>query len=288
MADPSAPLVRAGVIGWPVGHSLSPRLHAYWLDQYGIDGRYEAIAVEPKNLAAFLAGLKKSGLVGVNVTVPHKQAVLAGLDTVTEQARRIGAVNTIVINENGKLRGSNTDGFGFLENLAAAYPDFDAAAGPAVVLGAGGAARAVVAALLDAGAPEVRLLNRTPEKAAAIAVDLGDAASTVRILDWGDRDAALNAAALLVNTTSLGMVGQAALELSLDALPASALVNDIVYAPLETELLKAAAARGNPTVDGLGMLLHQARPAFEAFFGVAPEVTDDLRRHMLAGLQGKG
>lgn len=286
MADPSAPLIRAGVIGWPVGHSLSPRLHAYWLDQYGIDGVYEAIAVEPENLAAFLNGLKNGVLVGVNVTIPHKQAVLAGLDTVTEQAGRIGAVNTIIIDGNGKLQGSNTDGFGFLENLTAAYPGFAAAAGPAVVLGAGGAARAVVAALADAGAPEVRLLNRTREKADNVAADLGGAAAgAVRTLDWGDRDAALDAAALLVNTTSLGMVGQAALELSLDALPASALVNDIVYAPLETELLKAAAARGNPTVDGLGMLLHQARPAFEAFFGVSPEVTDELRRYMLAGLQ---
>jgi len=284
MADPAAPSVRAGVIGWPVGHSLSPRLHAWWLEQYGIDGSYEAMAVEPENLASFLASLKNSGLVGVNVTVPHKQAALAGLDTVTEQAGKIGAVNTIVVDKNGKLHGSNTDGFGFMENLRAGRQGFDATTGPAVVLGAGGAARAVVAVLLEAGAPEVRLLNRTRDKADAIANDLDGA---LRVLDWDGRDAALDGAALLVNTTSLGMVGQAALQLSLDALPEAALVNDIVYAPLETELLKAAAARGNPVVDGLGMLLHQARPAFEAFFGVAPEVTDDLRRHMLAVLQDK-
>jgi len=214
--------------------------------------------------------------------VPHKQAVLAGLDTVTEQARRIGAVNTITVDKNASLHGTNTDGFGFLENLKAGHPGFDAAGGPAVLLGAGGAARAVVWALIDAGAPEVRLLNRTREKADTVAADLGP---VVRVLEWADRDASLEDAALLVNTTSLGMVGQAPLELSLDALPTAALVNDIVYAPLETDLLRAARARGNATVDGLGMLLHQARPAFEAFFGVAPEVTDALRRHMLAGLE---
>ena len=223
------------------------------------------------------------GFRGVNVTVPHKEAALAAVDEADALARRIGAVNTIVVGADGKLTGTNTDGFGFLENLKAGAPEWNVAGGPAVVLGAGGAARAVAVALIDAGAPEIVLVNRTRARAEKIAADLG---GPLVVWDWDDRAAALAGVNLLVNTTTLGMTGKAALDISLDALPTGALVNDIVYAPLQTELLAAASARGNPVVDGLGMLLHQARPGFEAWFGVAPEVTPDLRARILENLAG--
>ena len=273
--------IRAGVIGWPVGHSLSPRLHGYWLKAYGIDGRYDAIPVEPENLEAELRRLAGEGYAGVNATVPHKDAALALCDRADAAARAIGAANTLVFRD-GKILASNSDAFGFLENLRQGHPGWRADAGPAAVLGAGGAARAVVWALLQEGAPEVRLVNRTLSRAEALARDLaGDFGAAVTPLAWeGAGEAAgeaLDGAALLVNTTSLGMAGQPPLEIDLAALPGSALVTDIVYAPLETPLLGLARARGNPTVDGLGMLLHQARPGFEAWFGVAPEVTPELR-----------
>ena len=226
---------------------------------------------------------EQMGFRGVNVTVPHKEAALAAVDEADALARRIGAVNTIVVGADGKLTGTNTDGFGFLENLKAGAPEWNAASGPAVVLGAGGAARAVVVALIDAGAPEIILVNRTRERAEKIAADLG---GPLTVCDWDDRAAVLAGANLLVNTTTLGMTGKAPLDLSLEALPDTALVNDIVYAPLETDLLAAARAWGNPAVDGLGMLLHQARPGFEAWFGVAPEVTPDLRARILENLAG--
>jgi len=275
--------IKSGVIGWPIDHSLSPRLHDFWLKQYNIDGSYQAIAVQPELLPDMLANLVSEGFAGLNVTVPHKQAVLPHLDEISGQASRIGAVNTIVVDGSGRLIGSNTDGFGFIENLKSSDPGFSLSEAPAVVLGAGGAARAIVAALIDAGAPAITLINRTRERAQKIADDL---TGPVRIVDWGQREAALDGAALLVNTTTLGMTGKPPLELSLEALPARALVNDIVYAPLETPLLKAARSRGNVTVDGLGMLLHQGRPGFAAWFGVEPAVSDDLRRHVLAGLEG--
>jgi len=271
----------AGVVGWPVGHSLSPRLHGFWLSEYGIDGDYVALAVKPEDLEITLRGLPDRGFRGVNVTVPHKQATAGIVDRLDAAARRVGAVNTIVVGADGALAGSNTDGFGFLENLKAGAPGWKAAAGKAVILGAGGAARAIAAALLDAGAPEARIVNRTPAHAETLAKDVGGA---VAVTAWADRDAALDGAALLVNATSLGMTGAAALDLDLAMLPKQALVTDIVYAPLETPLLEAARARGNPTVDGLGMLLHQARPGFEAWFGVAPTVTPALRDFVLKGL----
>jgi len=275
--------VKAGVVGWPIGHSLSPRLHGYWLQEYKIKGSYEAIAVEPEMLSEAIVNLNREGFAGVNVTVPHKEAVLACLDDITDQAKRIGAVNTIVVDDKGRLIGSNTDGFGFIENLKHSHTGFTASNGPAVVLGAGGAARAIVAALIDAGAPGVSLINRTRARAEKIAEDL---TGPIRVVDWARRDAALEGASLLVNTTTLGMAGKAPLDLSLEALPKAALVNDIVYAPLETPLLKAARARGNPSVDGLGMLLHQGRPGFAAWFGVDPAVTEGLRRYVLDGLKG--
>lgn len=271
----------AGVMGWPVNHSLSPVLHGHWLDSLGIDGAYMPLAVAPEDFNEVLAALPKMGFRGVNVTVPHKEAALAAVDDVDALAERIGAVNTIIVGDDGRMTGTNTDGFGFLENLKEGAPDWNPAGGPAVVLGAGGAARAVVVALIDAGAPEVRILNRTRKRAEKIALDL-DGPTTV--LEWDERDAALANAGLLVNTTTLGMAGKSPLEISLNGLPTDALVNDIVYAPLETDLLARARARGNPVVDGLGMLLHQARPGFEAWFGAAPEVTQDLRAKILGRL----
>jgi shikimate dehydrogenase len=274
-------IIKAGVIGWPIDHSLSPRLHGFWLQKYGIKGSYEAIAVDKKSLPSMMENLAKDGFSGLNITVPHKESVLQHLHTISDQARRIGAVNTVVVDENGQLSGTNTDGYGFIENLKQGCAKFDAAKGPAVVLGAGGAARAVVVALIDEGTPFIKLVNRTLERAKEIAADID---GPIQIIDWGDRDIALKDAALLVNTTTLGMKGNPPLDISLDELPLEALVTDIVYAPLETDLLKAARLRGNATVDGLGMLLHQARPGFAAWFGVEPQVTDALRNHVLAVL----
>jgi len=275
--------IKAGVIGWPIDHSLSPRLHGYWLRKYSINGSYEAIAVDENALPALLKNLANEGYAGLNVTVPHKQAVLKHLDGMSDQASKIGAVNTIVVQKDGALIGDNTDGFGFIENLKQGCKGFDAAAGPSIVLGAGGAARAIIVALIDSGAPVIKLVNRTRSNAEKLAEDIG---GPIDVIDWRERHDALVDAALVTNTTTLGMVGKPPLELSLDGLPTDALVNDIVYAPLETQLLTQAKAKGNPTVDGIGMLLHQARPGFAAWFGVEPEVTDDMRRHVLAASGG--
>jgi shikimate dehydrogenase len=275
----------AGIMGWPIAHSLSPRLHGHWLRRYGIDGAYVPLPVPPERLAQALSALPALGFAGVNLTIPHKEAAVPLVDRLSPRAKRIGAVNTVVVEADGMLSGDNTDGFGFIAALLESQAGWGAEAGPAVVLGAGGAARAVVVALLDAGAPEVRLLNRTAERARALADDLG---GSVQAVDWTARAAALDGAALLMNTTSLGMRGQPPLDLMLDALPHKALVTDVVYTPLMTPLLALAQARGNPVVDGLGMLLHQARPGFRAWFGVEPEVDDDLRAVVTAGLSAKG
>jgi shikimate dehydrogenase len=272
----------AGVMGWPVSHSRSPRLHGFWLERYGIDGAYVPLAVRPEDLGPALAALPRLGFRGVNLTVPHKEAGLAIVAEVSAEARRIGAVNTVVVGSDGRLIGHNSDGFGFLANLRQGAPDWHASDGPAVVLGAGGAARAVAAALLDEGVAEVRLVNRTPGRAQGLAHDLG---GPCRVMAWAERAAALAGAAVLVNTTTLGMTGAPALELDLSRLPPQAVVNDIVYTPLETPLLAEARQRGNRVVDGLGMLLHQARPGFEAWFGVKPEVTPDLRAFVLEDLR---
>lgn len=279
-----APIKRAGVMGWPVDHSLSPRVHGFWLQHYGIPGEYVRIPVAPEHFVAKLRALPQDGFIGANVTVPHKEAALKNVDDAHPLARRIGAVNTIKVQDDGSLYGFNTDGFGFLENLKAGYAGFDATCGPAVLLGAGGAARAILAALLDAGAPEIRLLNRTRERAEQLAADLtGLGQGDIIVGAWEQRKDHLEGAALLANTTTLGMKDQRPLDLDISALPADAVVNDIVYAPLETDLLARARARGNPVVDGLGMLLHQARPGFEAWFGRMPDVTQDLRAHVLSG-----
>ena len=268
----------AGVIGWPIAHSLSPRLHGLWLRHYRIDGAYVPLAVRPEHLADALAALPKLGFRGVNVTVPHKEQALALVHEAEPSARRIGAVNTIVIDGEGRLIGGNTDAFGFVESLREAMPGWRADRGPAVVLGSGGATRAVAVALLEEGAPEVRLVNRTFARAASLAAELG---GPVAARHGRNGQAALFGAALLVNGTTLGMRHQPPLDLDLARLPKSAIVCDIVYAPLLTPLLAAAAARGNPTVSGLGMLLHQARPGFAAWFGRMPEVLPDLRMRLL-------
>ncbi len=268
----------AGIIGWPVSHSRSPLLHGHWLRAHGIDGAYVPLPVRPGALPTALRGLAALGFRGCNVTVPHKEEALLLVDRLDPVARRIGAVNLVTVAADGTLEGRNTDAAGFLAALSQADPLWRADAGPAVVLGAGGAARAVVAALLDAGTPALRLLNRTRERAEALARTIGGGT----VLDWTDRAAALEGAALLVNTTSLGMAGQPALDLDLSGLPHSAVVCDIVYVPIETDLLRDARVRGNRVVPGLGMLLHQARPAFAAWFGVLPAITPALRAEIEA------
>ncbi|HZS83109.1 MAG TPA: shikimate dehydrogenase [Stellaceae bacterium] len=272
---------KAGVMGWPIGHSLSPALHGYWLRHHRIDGAYVPMGVRPEHLAAALRALPVLGFAGCNLTIPHKEAALGLMDRVDPVARRIGAVNTVLVGAEGMLEGRNTDGFGFIENLRGAIAGWTGRRGPAVVIGAGGAARAILVALIDAGAPEIRLVNRTEARAAALATEIG---GPIRTIVWQRRGMALREAALLVNATNRGMTGEAALDLPLDDLPQEAVVTDIVYAPLETPLLAAARRRGNPVVDGLGMLLHQARPGFAAWFGVAPSVTPALRAAVMESL----
>ena len=264
----------AGVMGWPIMHSRSPKLHGYWLEHYGLVGAYVPLAIKAEGLKAALRALPALGFAGCNLTIPHKEAALRIVDEASPLARRIGAVNCIVVRADGSLEGRNYDAFGFTESLRERAPDLRFDADPAVVIGAGGAARAILAGLMDVGVPEIRLINRSPARAQALAAEFG---GPVRAVPWEARAQALEGAAILVNTTSQGMVGEAPLDLALDALPLSALVVDIVYVPLETPLLAAARMRGNRVVDGLGMLLHQARPAFEAWFGIDPKVTPQLR-----------
>jgi shikimate dehydrogenase len=268
----------AGVIGYPVAQSRSPKLHGYWLQRYGIAGAYLPMPVREGQVETALRGLARGlaalGFAGCNVTQPHKEAAFRAVDRVDATARRMGAVNLVVVEPDGSLSGSNTDGYGFIENLRDGQPGWRAEAGPAVVLGAGGAARGIVVALLDAGVAELRLLNRTHARAETLAREIG---GPIAVYDWEARHAALEGAALLVNTTNQGMTGQPPLDLRLDALPQDALVNDIITSPMETTLLRQAMARGNLAIGGLGMLIHQARPAFKAWFGVDPEPTAELR-----------
>ena len=256
MTDPDR-FVLAGLMGWPVMHSRSPKLHNYWISAHSLAGAYVPLAIKPESLRAALRALPALGFSGCNLTIPHKEAALAIVDTVDPLARRVGAVNTVVVAPDGSLEGRNTDVFGYLESIRETQPAWRADRGPAVVLGAGGGARAVLVGLIDQGAREIRLVNRTLARAEALARELG---GPIKALAWDKRQAALDGAAMLVNTTNQGMVGEPPLDLPLDTLPQSALVCDIVYIPRETRLLAAARKRGNPTVDGLGMLLHQARP----------------------------
>lgn len=266
--------VRAGVAGYPVGHSKSPFIHNYWLKKYGINAVYTAEEVRPEKLESFFSKLPDNGFAGVNVTVPHKVEALKYMDILSPGAEKAGAVNTIVVQKNGKLYGHNTDGFGFLANILEHKPDFDVKRQPAVVLGTGGAARGICAALILAGVPEIRLVCRTKEKAEALASAVGGNFSLVR---WSEKEEALKGAGLLANATTLGMHGFDALEISLENLDGNAVVSDLVYAPLKTELLKQAEEKGIASADGLGMLLHQARPAFQAWFGILPDITPELR-----------
>jgi shikimate dehydrogenase len=271
-------------MGWPVAHSRSPLLHGFWLAENGVDGVYLPLPVRPEHIAEALRALPILGFRGCNLTIPHKQLALAVADRVEPLARRIGAVNTIIVAADGSLEARNTDAFGFRENLREAVPHWHSTGGPAVVLGAGGSARAVVAALTDVGVAEIRVVNRTSARAEALARDLSTPATQITVHTWDEASLVQRDAGLLVNTTSLGMIGEPPLELDLSALPLSAPVVDIVYVPLETGLLAAARRRGNPVVDGLGMLLHQGRPGFEAWFGAPVQVTRELRAAVLATL----
>ena len=263
----------AGVMGFPVMHSRSPGVHNFWLEKHGLIGRYLPLAVRPDGLKAALRALPALGFSGCNLTIPHKVEAMALVDRTDAASKRIGAINCVTVESDGSLSGANNDGFGYVANVLQSKPDWRADAGPVVVLGAGGGARAVVVALADRGAREIRLLNRTDTRAMLLAEDLG---APVKAMPWARRAEALEGAAMLVNTTSQGMVGQPALQIVLDKLPKTALVSDIVYIPQVTPLMAVALARGNPVVGGLGMLLHQARPAFKSWFGIMPEVTPDL------------
>jgi shikimate dehydrogenase len=281
-------LKKALVIGFPVAHARSPLIHGYWLKELGLPGAYERAEVKPGTVGAFLRALPAQGYAGGNITVPHKEEAFAACDNLTERARMAGAVNTIWF-ENGALTGDNTDGLGFVSHLNQTFPG--ALEGARVLLlGAGGAARGLIVPLLDQGVKNITITNRSPERAEALVADLHTLLPEARleVVAWEAREAALSAADILVNTTSLGMKGQPALAVDLSTMPAHAIVADIVYVPLETELLHQAAARGLRTLDGLGMLLHQAVPGFEHWFGVTPAVTPALRAHLVADLEKKG
>ena len=264
---PRIPL--AGVIGSPIAHSKSPQLHRHWLKTYGIPGHYIPMDVSPENLETVLRTLPKMGFVGVNLTLPHKEKVMEIADLVTDRATLIGAANTLIFRKDGKIHADNTDGYGFIENLKAGAPDWNPRSGPAAILGAGGAARAVIASLLDAGVPEILLSNRTRIRAEQLQHDFG---SRVQVYDWVQAGNMIDDTSLLVNTTSLGMIGKGELRVPLDGLSPRTVVTDLVYAPLKTKMLETAENYGCVTVDGLGMLLHQAVPAFERWFGRRPDV----------------
>ncbi len=276
MSDEKIPL--AGVIGSPVAHSRSPALHGYWLKRYGIRGHYVPLDVAQKNLAQVIETLPKMGFVGVNVTIPHKETVLGMADLVTDRAALIGAANTLIFRQDGKVHADNTDGYGFIENLKANAPGWEPRSGPAAVFGAGGAARAVLASLLDVGVPEIRLANRTRARADALRAEFG---ARIQVVDWVQASNMLEGAMTVVNSTSLGMTGKPELRVPLDALSPRAVVTDLVYTPLQTDFLKRAAEIGCTTVDGLGMLIHQAAPGFERWFAIRPEVDEETRRIVL-------
>lgn len=276
MAAPSRFLL-AGVMGWPVMHSRSPMMHNYWFEQHRLAGAYVPLAIEPAGLAAALRALGPLGFAGCNLTIPHKQEAMKIVDEVDETARRIGAISCVVVRADGTLSGTNNDWFGFTHNLRQEQPGWRADAGPVAVIGAGGGSRAVCYGLMQEGAKEIRLVNRTFARAKAIADEFG---GPIRVLPWEARHDALDGVALAVNATSQGMVGQPALDLRLDRLPKAALAADIIYIPIETPFLAAARARGHRTVNGLGMLLHQGRPAWKLWFGIEPVVSRELRERV--------
>ena len=271
---------RVCVIGWPIKHSRSPLIHGFWLKQLGIAGSYSKETVKPEELSAFLKALAANGYVGANVTIPHKEAALECALKADAAARAIGAANTLWL-EGDTLCAGNTDAYGFMAHLQDSVPDWQKPGRPVTVIGAGGAARAILYGLISGGVKEIRLTNRTQSRAQNLAAHFGH---SVTVWDWNDRQQALDKCGLLVNTTSLGMTGKADLNLDLANLPTDTVVADIVYTPLETSLLRNARTKGNPTVDGLGMLLHQAVPGFEKWFGIRPKVTAELRARIIADL----
>jgi len=281
MRNPDVKIV--GVVGDPISHSLSPRLHSYWLKKYNILGDYVPFHIAKNELPGFINSLKGDNITGINLTVPHKESAMKLVDEVDASAKKIGAVNTIYFDNKNRIIGSNTDGHGFLKNLRNSTKSWRADNCPTVIIGAGGAARAAIVSLLDVGVPEIKLINRTQERAVCLLQEIDD--NRIRVIPWGGREDALSGVKLLVNATTLGMVSQPALELCLDKLPKDATVYDIIYNPIETELIKQARERGNKTVDGLGMLLHQAAVGFKAWFGVDPEVDDGIRNHLLEVLR---
>jgi shikimate dehydrogenase len=272
MSDKKIPL--AGVIGCPVAHSKSPQLQRHWLETHGIAGHYIPMHVEPEDLETVIRSLPKAGFVGVNVTIPHKEAVMKIADKVTDRAKLMGAANTVIFRSDGSILADNTDGYGFITNLHQGAPDWVPGSGPAVVLGAGGACRAVVASLIEAGVPEILLSNRTRDRAEQLQKEFG---KRIQVIDWVLAGNIIEEAALVVNTTSLGMVGKPRLRVPLDGLKPHMVVTDLIYSPLKTDLLQAAEDVGCTVVDGLGMLLHQAVPGFERWFGQRPDVDDATR-----------
>ena len=278
MADPNAFGI-AGLLGWPVAHSRSPVIHNHWLARYAIPGRYVLFGVPPEKLEAAVRGMAVLGLRGCNVTTPHKQAIFPLLDHVDDLAQKIGAINTVVVGPDGGLSGFNNDGNGFVQSVRDAVPAWRPDSGPIAIVGAGGAARAIIASVQAQGAREIRLINRTRSRADELQARFG---APVAAVPWDERNGALEGAALVVNATNQGMAGKPPLDLALDALPADAIVGDVIYVPPETPLLAAARRRGHVTVNGLGMLLNQARPAFNAWFGVMPEITPELKQAIAA------
>ena len=269
----------AAVIGHPISHSKSPKMHGYWLDQAGVLGYYVPLEIHPDNFEEALKNMPKQGFRGANVTIPHKERALEIADYVSERAKRIGAANTLYFDADGKIHADNTDGYGFITNLKKGAPEWNAKAGPALVLGAGGAARAILDALITEETPKLYLTNRTKERAQALASEFGD---TVEVLDWDNKNVVVSEVKTLINTTSLGMNGKGDLGLDFSQLTSAITVTDIVYTPLETDLLKHAKQRGCTCVDGLGMLIYQGIPGFSNWFGVAPKVTDELRELLLS------
>ena len=271
-------MIKAGVIGHPIAHSKSPLLHGYWLKQYGIAGEYKTYDIDPASLETGVRALVDAGLSGFNVTLPHKQTIMSLCQTMSDEARLIGAVNTVTVAKNGDLHGHNTDAFGFAQNLKETIPDFDWNGSTATVIGAGGAARAVLYALQKNAVGDIRLTNRTRESAEKLGAAYG-----ATIIDWDDRNASVAGADLIINTTSLGMKGQDALDIDLSGITDQTIVYDIVYTPLITPLLQQAQDKGARVVTGIGMLLHQARPGFEAWFGQFPDVAKELEAFILTG-----
>ncbi len=273
----------AGVMGWPVMHSRSPLMHNYWLEQQGLLGTYVPLAIEPGKLEAALLALHPLGFAGCNLTIPHKLEAMAIVDEVDDVANKIGAISCVVVGEDGTLFGTNNDWLGFIGNIKQHAPDWRADMGPIAVIGGGGGSRAVCYGLIQEGAKEIRLVNRTHSKALNIAEEYN---GPITVYPWEDRHDVLEGVTMAVNVTSQGMVGEAALDINLEKLPGTALVADIIYTPLETPFLTQARERGNATVNGLGMLIHQGPPAWKRWFGIEPEVTDELREKMEHSIAG--